>query len=107
MTRENCSYKVATDHLRRRLDLWRDRNLESLLEEGRCLQMHVHGGHKPGGRLKGRKDHAREFGLSMAYGQVHQALRTLTQQTTPELASGVLQAVETITLADGRSRPSG
>ena len=102
-TRENCSHKVATDHLRRRLDLWRDRNLESLLDEGRCLQMHVHGGHKPGGRLKGQKDHAREFGLSMASGQVHQALRTLAEQTTPELASGVLQAGETITLADGRS----
>ena len=38
-TRENCSYKVVTDHLRRRLDLWRDRNLESLLDEGRCMQM--------------------------------------------------------------------
>ena len=97
-TRENCSYKVATDHL----DLWRDRKLESFLDDGRCLQMHVHGGHTPGGRLKGQKDHAREFGLSMASGQVHQALRTLAEQTTPELASGVLQAGETITLADGR-----
>ena len=63
----------------------------------------VHGGHKPGGRLKGQKDHAREFGLSMACGQVHQELRTLAQQTTLELASGVLQAGETITLADRRS----
>ena len=64
--------------------------------------MHVHG-QKPGGRLKGQKDHAQEFGLSMASGQVHQALRTLAEQTTPDLASGVLQAGETITLADGRS----
>ena len=101
-TRESCGYKVATEHLRRRLALWTEGDLSSLLEEGRCLQKHVHA-RRPGGQFRGDKDRAREFGLSMASGQVHQALRMLAEEASEEFSSGVLRIGETVTLADGRT----
>ena len=79
-TRESCGYKVATEHLQRRLGLWAECNLSSLLDEGRCLQKHVHS-RRPGGQFRGEKDQARDFGLRMSSGQVHQALRMLDEKT--------------------------
>ena len=99
-TRESCGYKVATEHLRRRLALWTEGDLSSLLEEGRCLQKHVHA-RRPGGQFRGDKDRAREFGLSMVSGQVLQALRMLAEEASEEFSSGVLWIGETVTLAEG------
>ena len=101
-TRDNCGYKEATEHLRRRLDLWDKQDLPSLLDEGRCLQKHALK-RRPGGQFLEEKDRVREFGLSMASGQVHRALHTLTEETNGTSSSGVLQMEERITLLDGRS----
>ena len=101
-TRDSCGYKEATEHLRRRLDLWDEQDLPSLLDEGRCLQKHALK-RRPGGQFLGEKDRVREFGLSMASGQVHRALHTLTEETNGTSSSGVLQMEERITLLDGRS----
>ena len=101
-THESCGYKMATEHLRRRLNLWEEQDLHSLLDEGRCLQKHAHG-RRPGGQFKGEKDRAREFGLSMASGEVHRALQTLAEETCGIPSSGVLQMGERVTLSDGRS----
>ena len=101
-TRDNCVYKEATEHLRRRLDLWDEQDLPSLLDEGRCLHKHALK-RRPGGQFLGEKDRVREFGLSMASGQVHRALHTLTEETNGTSSSGVLQMEERITLLDGRS----
>ena len=101
-TRDNCGYKEATEHLRRRLDLWDEQDLPSLLDEGRCLQKQALK-RSPGGQFLGEKDRVREFGLSMASGQVHRALHTLTEETNGTSSSGVLQMEERITLLDGRS----
>ena len=51
----------------------------------------------------GEKDHARDFGLSMASGQAHQALQTLAEKTTGGTSSGVLQMGETVARCEGRS----
>ena len=93
---------MATEHLRRRLDLWTADNLPSLLDEGRCLQA-TFNRRPPGGKFQGEKDLAHEFGQCMASGNVHQALRKLADENSAESDSGVLQIDQRITLTEGRS----
>ena len=95
----SCGYKDATQHLRRRLDLWATQDL-SLLEEGRCLQKQFTLKTR-GGQLRGEEDCACQFGMCMATGQVHQALRMLSEEKSDEASAGVFQMEDMVIRNDG------
>ena len=98
---DKCTYKNATQHLRRRLDLWEKKDLEALLDEGKCIQHQLRFG-RQGGRWFGEEDAARSFGNRVSAGRVHQALRMLSEKGN-DPATGVLSLDEVITLKSGRT----
>ena len=65
-------------HLKRRLDLWKELNLDEILLEGRCIQKHL-----PRPR-KGRSHNqlAKSFQKLMSKGKVNKALRLLSQNNS-------------------------
>ena len=66
-------------HLKRRMDLWKEGNLDVILHEGRCIQKHLP---RPG---KGRgKTHplAKTFEKLMSSGKVNKALRCLSKNVS-------------------------
>ena len=69
-------------HLKRRLDLWKEGNLDEILLEGRCSQKHLPRPHK--GRSHNKL--AKSFQKLMSKGKVNKALRLLSQNNS----SGVL-----------------
>ena len=96
-----CGYKETTQHMRRRLALWADRNLSELLKEGQSLQKQFRT-RTPGGHFRGEKDRAQKFGNCMSAGRIPEALRMLTEgQPEEDTRSGVLHISEMITLKDG------
>ena len=101
-TLAGCGYRETTDHLRRRLDLWDSQDLLSLVDEGRCIQKQ-YSRKVCGGHFQGQRDPARQFGLFMATGRVHQALRVLKEEQSDAEASGVLHMEEAIKVSDGTS----
>ena len=96
-----CTYKEASQHLRRRLELWDEKNLDLLMEEGQCIQQQFRTKVR-GGQLLGEEDLARRFGSRMSMGRVHEALRMLTEDR-PESVSGVLQVDDVVNLKNGSS----
>ena len=86
--------------MRRRLDLWERKDLESLFDEGECLQQHFCTTVR-GGLFLGEEDAAQKFGNCMSAGRVHQAIRMLPGKTSS--VSGVLQLDEVIILKDGKT----
>ena len=98
-----CTYKEATQHLKRRMPLWQKGAISELVEEGRCLQKQFCTKQR-GGRLQGEEDRARHFGDFISSGRVHDALRMLTDESSPEAySSGNLKMDEMVTLGDGTS----
>ena len=75
-------------HLKRRLDLWQNGDIQSLSKEGRCIQNHLH-------KTRGSSEDeviSRTFGKLMMEGKVQGALRYLSRKTT----GGVLKLDELI-----------
>lgn len=106
LLQRTCPGSRAADnakHLRRRLDLWSNGDIASLVEEGNCLQDHSASGHRPGGRKRGQPDAGHEFATLMSNGQVHQALRSLSPDCNTSSKGGVLQIDDVTALADGSS----
>ena len=86
-------------HLQRRLELWREGDIPSLLEEGRCIQKYFRQGRKHPDSEK----IAQTFRDLMMKGNVHSALRYLSRNTS----GGVLKLDDIVpdTLTDGETMP--
>jgi len=76
------------NHLRRRINLWRDGKLTEILQEGRCIQNHLP---KPT-KYHDKKAQARTFQRLMTAGKVNKALRLLSSSPS----GGVLSLDEVI-----------
>ena len=98
-TRKRSSAKDNATHLQRRLGVWGDGDLTSLLAEGRCLQR-LEASSRAGTRKQGDLDQARRFGDLMGQGRVQEALRTLSSESN---RAGILQLDDQVPLADGGS----
>lgn len=86
-------------HLQRRLKLWHEGDIPSLLEEGRCIQKYLRHGMKQPDSEK----IARTFRDLMMKGSVHSALRYLSRNTS----GGVLKLDDMVpcTSTDGEAMP--
>ena len=98
-TRKRSSAKDNATHLQRRLGVWGDGDLTSLLAEGRCLQR-LEASSRAGTRKQGDLDQTRRFGDLMGQGRVQEALRTLSSESN---SAGILQLDDQGPLADGGS----
>ena len=65
------------------------------MEEGQCIQLQFRTKVR-GGRALGEEASARRFGSSISRGQVHEALRMLSEDIS-DSESGVLQLDEVVT----------
>ena len=85
-------------HLQRRLDLWLDRDLQALLDEGKCIQKRL----VSNIRSSNDEDVGRNFRNLMLKGRVQGALRYLSKHTT----GGVLKLDDLIpeTTGEGETR---
>ena len=99
MTRRKCSAKDNVSHLTRRMSLWNNGDVSSLLEEGRCLQ-NILFRPKRGGRKQGQEDQARHFADLMSLGKVHDALRMLGSDFED---AGIHKMDDVVTMKDGSS----
>ena len=70
--------KEHATHLQRRLELWRDGDILSLLEEGRCLQKHLQHTSKP----PNEDTIAHVFSCLMMQGKVKSAMNYLSQNSS-------------------------
>ena len=86
--------KDHISHLKRRLELWKQGNIEALVQEGECIQKPLV--NKP--RPSDNDAIARNFGRMMEQGKVKAALRYLSQNTS----GGVLK-LEDVVPANGSS----
>ena len=86
--------KDHISHLKRRLELWKQGNIEALVQEGKCIQKPLV--NKP--RPSDNDAIARNFGRMMEQGKVKAALRYLSQNTS----GGVLK-LEDVVPANGGS----
>ena len=81
-TTKPCRIKESINHLKRRLDLWMKKDMQSLLNEGRCLQQPYR---KSGSKKQGDFDYARHFNDLMSCGKVHEALGMLNTAPIAQL----------------------
>lgn len=65
-------------HLKRRLEMWREGNIQVLIQEGRCIQRHLTKRPRP----SDDEAIARNFGKMMEQGKVRSALQYLSRHTT-------------------------
>ena len=85
--------KEHVTHLQRRPNLWHKGDIQSLLEEGRCIQKHLHTSPRP----SDDQVLARTFCRLMMQGEVQKALRHLSRKTS----GGVLSLEDLVPVSNG------
>jgi len=97
--------KDNSEHLARRLELWKRGEFRTLLREGLELQGIPKNAPRRGGKKQGKDDKSRRFGTLMAEGNVHGALRLLKEIANDEKEHGVLTLDEAIEIDGRRNTP--
>ena len=81
-------------HLQRRLELWKDGNVESLLRESKCIQDRMASRNRPmNPACSSTSNPTKHFVKQMEKGNVRNAIRTLSQNKT----KGVLKLNDMMT----------